>query len=147
MTGPLAHPLQFRRFVSASPPLLRRVLVAEDDEEMRTLVSDVLRRAGFHVEEVSDGRQMWIRTIQAKPYDLVISDVRLPVVDGLTVLEDLHDRAPTTALILMTAFGDHEVRARAERLGAVFLDKPFQLNQLSGAVRSIYGESTPGGTR
>ena len=88
------------------------MLLAEDDEEMRALVSDVLRRAGFQVEEVSDGRQMWIRTIQARPYDLIVSDVRLPVVDGLTVLEDVHDRAPRTPLILMTAFGDEDVRDR-----------------------------------
>jgi peptidoglycan-associated lipoprotein len=74
-----------------------RALVAEDDEEMRALVADVVRAAGFEVEEVSDGRQMWIRTIQRLTYGLVVSDLRLPIVDGLTVLEDIRARADDAA--------------------------------------------------
>jgi DNA-binding response OmpR family regulator len=123
-----------------------RALVAEDDEEMRALVAEAVRGAGFDVEEVSDGRQMWIRTIQRLSYDLVVSDLRLPIVDGLTVLEDFRERAPATPLILMTAFGDGAARARAERLGAVFLDKPFPMGELRAAVRRIYDGSLLRGT-
>ncbi len=122
------------------PEPKRRALVAEDDAEMRALVADSLRRVGFQVDEAGDGRQMWVRTIQGKPYDLVVSDLRLPVVDGLTVLEDLRDRDPVTRLVLMTAFGDDAARARAERLGATFLDKPFRMSELRAAATRLCQE-------
>lgn len=114
-----------------------RALLAEDDEEMRGLVAETLRGAGFDVQEVGDGRQMWIRTIRGAAYDLVVSDLRLPIVDGLTVLEDLRERFPATSIILMTAFGDDAARARAERLHAVFLEKPFRMGELRAAVRRL----------
>jgi two-component system cell cycle response regulator CpdR len=124
----------------------RRALLAEDDDAMRSLVAETLRGAGFEVQEVGDGRQMWIRTIQSAPYDLVISDLRLPIVDGLTVLEDLRERAPATPIILMSAFGDDVSRARAEKLRAVFLDKPFPIGELRAAVRRLCNGSTHRGS-
>ncbi len=125
--------------MSAEAGRRRRVLVAEDDDQMRCLVADVLRRAGFDVDEVRDGREMWHRTFQERNYDLVVSDLRLPVVDGLTVLEDLHARTPTMPLILMSAFSDVATRSRAERLGVVYLDKPFPMQELYVAVRRACG--------
>lgn len=114
-----------------------RALVAEDDAEMRGLVADALRGEGFEVDEVGDGRGMWRRTFEAPPYDLVVSDLRLPVVDGLTVIEDLRERAPAVPVLLMTAFGDDAVRTRAQKLGATFLDKPFKMSELRAAARRL----------
>jgi two-component system phosphate regulon response regulator OmpR len=133
----MAYTLHSSPTMSPAEPSRRRALVAEDDEEMRALVTDTLRSAGFDVESVGDGRQMWIRMIQRATYDLVISDFRLPVVDGLTVLEDYRERAPVTPLIVMSAFGDDVVRTRVEKLGAFFLDKPFRMGELRAAVRRI----------
>jgi len=105
---------------------------------MRALVVDALRMDGFAVEEVGDGRNMRVRATQSV-YDLVVSDLRLPLGDGLTVLEDLRVRAPsaTTQMILMTAFADDSVRLRTARLGAVLLEKPFKLNELRAAARRL----------
>ena len=114
-----------------------RVLVAEDDAQMRALVVDALRSEGFAVDEVADGRRMWAITVHCETYDLIVSDLRLPIVDGLTVLEDLLKRSPGTRVILMTAFGDDATRERALRLGAVFLDKPFQMRELRAAARRL----------
>jgi DNA-binding response OmpR family regulator len=111
--------------------------VAEDDAEMRALVVDALRIEDFEVDEVGDGRTMWIRTIQSRRYDLVVSDLRLPVVDGFTVLEDLLDRAPGTRAIVMTAFADDTVRGRAETLGVILIDKPFKMAELRAAARHL----------
>jgi DNA-binding response OmpR family regulator len=111
-------------------------LVAEDDPEMRALIAEALRQEGYAVDEAEDGRRMWIMTL-ASAHDLVVSDLRLPIVDGLTVLEDLRCRDPSASMILMTAFGDGETRSRAERLGAVFLNKPFKLGELRAAARRV----------
>jgi DNA-binding response OmpR family regulator len=106
----------------AGQPAGRRALVAEDDHEMRALVVDALRREGFDVDEVADGRRMWLQTIQTPAYDLVVSDVRLPIVDGFTVVEDLRQRRPQAHVIMMTAFGDAPARARAALIGAQLFD-------------------------
>jgi two-component system cell cycle response regulator CpdR len=119
-----------------------RALVAEDDEEMRALVVLALRDEHFEVDEVGDGRLMWVRTIHSRRYDLVVSDLRLPMVDGLTVLEDLRERVPSTGLILMTAFADDSVRVRARELGVVLLDKPFQMGELRAAARHLRDAAT-----
>ncbi len=114
-----------------------RALVAEDDAQMRALVVDALRIEDYEVDEVEDGRTMWLRTIRGGAYDLVVSDLRLPIVDGFTVLEDLLDRAPRTRMILMTAFADDAVRARAETLGVVLIDKPFKMAELRAVARYL----------
>jgi DNA-binding response OmpR family regulator len=69
--------------------------------------------------------------------DLVISDIRMPVCSGLEILEGLRQAHRKIPVILMTAFGDDETRATANRLGAVLLDKPFALEDLREAVRAL----------
>jgi DNA-binding response OmpR family regulator len=120
--------------------------VAEDDSEMRALVVAALRGEQFEVDEAGDGRGMWLRTFHPVSYELVVSDLRLPIVDGLTVLEDLRARAPNMALILMTAFADDAIRARARELGIVLLDKPFSMGELRAAARRLRAEAALRGT-
>lgn len=111
--------------------------MAEDDAAMRELVVDALKIEDFQVDEAGDGRTMWVRTIQRASYDLIVSDLRLPVVDGLTVVEDLLERAPGTRVIMMTAFADDAVRVRAETLGVMLIDKPFKMAELRAAARLL----------
>ncbi len=105
---------------------------------MRALVVDALRLDGFTVEDVEDGRNLRVRVTQSV-YDLVVSDMRLPLGDGLTVLEDLRDGAPSmkTQMIVMTAFADDSVRKRAARVGAVLVEKPFKLSELRATARRL----------
>jgi len=124
----------------------RRALVAEDDSDMRALVVHALRGEGFEVDDVADGRRLWIQTLRAEVYDLVVTDLRLPVVDGLTVAEDLRAREVHSPLIVMTAFSDESVRRRAARLGAEVLDKPFSIDELCAAARRLCQPATQRGT-
>jgi DNA-binding NtrC family response regulator len=103
---------------------------------MRALVVAALRVDGFDVTEVGDGRDLRTRTTETI-YDLVVSDMRLPFGDGLAALEDLHGRAPSTQMILMTAFADDSIRTRAMSVGAVLMDKPFKLSDLRAAARRL----------
>jgi DNA-binding response OmpR family regulator len=123
----------------------RRALVAEDDLEMRALVTGALRIDGFEVTEVGDGRDLRARTNESI-CDLVVSDLRLPFGDGLEALEDLHARAPETQMILMTAFADDSVRTRAATLDAVLMDKPFRLSELRAAARRLCKDVAHRGT-
>jgi DNA-binding response OmpR family regulator len=126
-----------------------RVLVAEDDPEMRRLVADALRKDGYEVIEEPDGGRLLVRIAAiyafrstADPFDLIVSDIRMPVCSGLDILKGLRDAHWHTPVILMTAFGDDETRARAEKLGALLFDKPFALAALRSTVRRLL-EVTP----
>jgi len=118
-----------------------RVLVAEDDPEMRRLVVEALRKDGHEVQEAADGGRLLVRIAEAFDrdpslalIDVIVSDVRMPVCSGLDLLEQLVQARWRVPFILMTAFGDDETRRRAEGLGAVLFDKPLSLEALRTAV-------------
>jgi DNA-binding response OmpR family regulator len=125
---------------SAVPP---HILVAEDDDEMRSLVANALREDGYDVTEAGDGGRMLVRLARAyggaTPYDLLVSDVRMPVCSGLQILESLRLARWRTPFILMTAFGDEQTRARAETLGATVFMKPFEMDDLRATVLRLLG--------
>lgn len=111
---------------------------------MRELVATALCRDGYDVSEVPDGGRLLTRiagTYLTGPaelaYDLVISDIRMPVCDGLKMLEGLRKAEWSTPVILMTAFGDASTHSRAEALGAALFDKPFDIDDLRTAVLNL----------
>jgi DNA-binding response OmpR family regulator len=121
-----------------------RVLVAEDDPEMRRLVADALRKDGYETVEEPDGGRLLVRIAAiysfestSDPFDLIVSDVRMPVCSGLDILKGLRDAHWHTPFILMTAFGDDETRARASKLGACLFDKPFTMQSLRAKAREL----------
>ncbi len=113
------------------------VLVAEDDAEMRRLVVEALRRDGYDVREARDGGELLGAASQSAEVDLIVSDVRMPAFTGMQILAALRDGGSTVPVILMTAFGDDDTRARAETLGAILFDKPFALDDLRTAVMNM----------
>jgi CheY-like chemotaxis protein len=117
-----------------------RILVADDDEAMRSLLGASLRREGFEVRECVDGGELLAELEAARngdsAPDLVVSDLRMPGVNGLDVLHWLRRWLPEVPVILITAFGDRQVHKRAEALGAVMvIDKPFDLGEFLEHVR------------
>jgi CheY-like chemotaxis protein len=121
-----------------------RALVAEDDPQMRRLVADLLRREGFVVEEIADGKELLLRVVEAflprRPgaeFDLVVTDVRMPFCTGLDVLKKLRLAHHATPVLLMTAFGEPALRTQARLLNARVLDKPFTPSALKSAVREL----------
>ena len=121
-----------------------RVLVADDDDEMRKLMALMLRRYGYDVIEFHDGTQLhhYVRglssgTIRVVPH-AIVSDIRMPGLSGLQLLRDLHSSALHIPTILVTGFGDAHTHAAAKRLGAVtVLDKPFPFGRLRQEVVRI----------
>src|SRR5690349_3993317 len=118
-----------------------RIVVAEDDFEMRRLVADCLRKEGYEVHEAADGAELLLRIESslvlrsvAEPVDLIVTDVRMPVYTGLELIVGLREAGLTVPVIIMTAFGNAETRARASELGAALLDKPFKMEALRALV-------------
>ena len=107
------------------------ILLAEDDPELRELLMLVLSRAGYQVTGCDNGMQLLEALEKAGEYDLVLSDLRMPALTGLEVLESQFDNPLLPPFICMTAFGDEETHALAKRFGAeAIIDKPFDLDDL-----------------
>jgi len=118
-----------------------RVLVVEDDGELRAMIGARLRRQGFAVFEVGSGDDaltllagMVERHWPSDDVDLIVMDVRMPGASGLEVAQILRVADWATPVLLMTAYPDAEVLDEAARLGVAVLGKPFGLDALSSAA-------------
>jgi DNA-binding NtrC family response regulator len=120
-----------------------RVLLAEDDDDLRGALVEFLEAAGYRVSAVRDGSALLEHLGRELPFeqrgapaDVIITDVRMPRVSGLQLLESVADSGYSTPIVVMSAFGDDELRDRAASLGAVaFLDKPID----TGKLRRVLG--------
>ena len=120
-----------------------RVLLVEDDDALRALLAQALRRRGYAVTEMSDGASAvahlmpWIGGRRSTPPpDAIVSDIRMPGWSGLELLTTVRDAGLRMPVILITAFGAADTHAAAARLGATLvLDKPFEVDTLCGLVR------------
>ncbi len=107
-----------------------RVLVADDEDSLRWVLTKSLEAAGYDVRAVKDGDEA-IRAFDAEPYDLVFLDVRMPGIDGLAVLARIRDRHPDAQVIVMTAHGTMDTAIQAMQRGAYdYLAKPFDLDEV-----------------
>ena len=111
----------------------RRVVVAEDESLIRMDIVETLREHGFDVvAEVGDGALAVAAVIEHKP-DLVVMDIKMPNMDGLTAAEQMVDQK--VAIVLLTAFSQKELVDRANQAGAMaYVVKPFTPNDLMPAV-------------
>lgn len=121
-----------------------RVLVAEDQPEMRALLRRALQRRGYEVVDAADGPGLidaivrGLLAARTQVPDLIVTDVRMPGFSGLEVLARLRREGWSTPVILITAFGDAQLHEDAARLGAArVLNKPFAMEDLVAAVEAL----------
>lgn len=123
-----------------------RVLLAEDDDELRAVLEKALERGGFEVSAVPNGSDLLDRIAlcllgerwEPMP-DIIVTDVRLPAFNGLSLMEGLRQEGFSVPVVVMTAFGDQMMRDRVELMGrATYLDKPFDWCDLEQAVWRAY---------
>ena len=122
-----------------------RILLIEDDDEMRSFLAEILGASGFQVTECADGRR-WLEFCKGRGLfpgdepacDVIVSDVRLPGMNGLEILAGLRRWHRPPPVILVTAFGDKELHAMARMLGAAaVLNKPFAVATLIKEIRRV----------
>ena len=122
----------------------KRVLVIEDDASIRHLLSANLSKQGMEPIEAPDGESGLQLAGEREP-DVIVLDMRLPDIDGFTVLQRLKRTPATAATPVIAVTGDEGLllgaHARVLALGAVgFLEKPFQMNDLLDEIRALTGE-------
>jgi len=112
-----------------------RVLIVEDDPEMRRLLAEFLRGEGFLVDQAADGAEA-LRRVRQGSFGSVVLDKNLPDGSGLEILRRLRVLIPDTPVILITAFGDARTHEEAFTGGAYdLLLKPFNLDDLLDVLR------------
>ncbi|HMO57124.1 MAG TPA: response regulator [Roseiflexaceae bacterium] len=123
-------------FHSAPEPLVvEHILVVEDDESIRALCVRILQRSGYQVSAVAHG-QAALDFLDHVQVDLVLTDLNMPYIDGMALLQRLRERRSQEDVIMLTAYGSIETTRAALKLGAVdFLTKPIAIDELLLAVR------------
>jgi len=110
-------------------------LVAEDDRDFRELLTSVFKDAGHQVDQAVDGREA-LEMIRGRKYDVVLTDIMLPVRDGMEILQETKSVSPDTEVLVMTAYGTMDSAAQAMKLGAAdYLQKPFSIPELEMRVQ------------
>jgi two-component system response regulator HydG len=112
-----------------------RVLVVDDDAGVRYTLREILESSGFTVDEAHDGEAA-LERLAVTPADLVVTDLRMPKLDGMGLLAQLQARAPGTRVVVITAHGSERQAVAAMKAGATdYFRKPFEMDELLAVVR------------
>jgi CheY-like chemotaxis protein len=117
---------------------MSRILVIDDESNIRMMVRLALQQSGHTVEVAADGAEGLERFGTGADWDLVLLDQRMPGMEGLDVLREIRKRNADARVIMITAFGTIDLAVDAMKAGATdFLRKPFTLGTLRGAVQAV----------
>jgi CheY-like chemotaxis protein len=120
----------------------KRILIVDDEDKVAFFLRESLEELGrdFVVEAAGSGEEA-LEMLAAQHFDLIISDLRMPGIDGLELLERVKEQNPDTRLILMTAYGSDDVEAEARRLEIYqYITKPFHISDLVEAARDALAD-------
>lgn len=124
----------------------KHLLVVDDDPRIRGLLTESLSALGYTTSQASNGREA-LELVYDHEYDCVITDIRMPEVDGLTLLQSLKTQKPTLPVIMITAFAIPQHKAEAVEAGADgFLMKPFRLSKIEDVLARVLSEERSNGT-
>jgi len=117
-----------------------RILLAEDDLAMRTYLKRALETAGYTVDAVDRGT-MALPLLESEEYDLLLSDIVMPEMDGIELAQRCNEISPQTRVMFITGFAAVALRAGREAPHAKMLSKPFHLKDLVMEVDRVFSES------
>lgn len=113
-----------------------RLLIVEDEPMVRAVAERALERQGYTVETASDGEEALALFAEGKNYDLIVSDVVMPNMDGPTMARALRTQRPDMRILFMSGYAEEQLRASINLDKVAFLPKPFSVQQIAEAVRS-----------
>ena len=123
------------------------MLYVEDDATLRTQVTTLLKRLGIEVDAVADGKE-GLKKAQAKRYDLLLTDITMPGINGLEVIRQVKTWYPDQTAIVISAYNDEANLREYERLGvAYYCDKPVVIPHFIGRLMQLLKELNQGPLR
>ncbi len=116
---------------------MKRILIVEDEENTRQALARLLVREGFLVDSVSNGCEA-LSYLRRQSVNLIVTDMKMPQMDGMTFLRELNKNFPRSNVIMITAYGGVESYLEAMNLGAFeYINKPVQIEELKIIMRKI----------
>lgn len=118
-------------------PAKNRILVVDDEDALRTVLSSELEGEGYIVQMAGDGDEA-IKILEKNTFDLILLDIKMPTVDGFEVLKYVKQHTPATKVIMLTGFADLKNAIESKKLGAEdFVSKPYDLVDLLTTVERV----------
>jgi len=115
---------------------MNRILIVDDEQSMRELLSILLRKEGYEVATAENGATA-LKAVQREIFDLVITDLKMPQFDGMALLKSVKEVSPDTIVIIITAFGTTEGAERARNFGAYdYIGKPFNNDEIKLVIHN-----------
>lgn len=119
-----------------------KILVIDDEKSIRGTLKEILEYENYHVEEAADGAEGLLKAEKEK-YDIVLCDIKMPKMDGIEVLEKLHEKNPDLPVVMISGHGNIDTAVEAIKKGAFdFISKPLDLNRLLITMRNALDRSS-----
>jgi len=120
---------------------LRRILVVDDEENARIALSKILTREGYEVASACNGYEA-LDYLRGREVELIITDINMPEMNGLTFLRELNRSHPASTVIMITAYGEVESYIEAMNLGAFeYINKPLKVDDLKKIITKIFKDA------
>ena len=117
-----------------------RILVVDDEDDLRMLLDHVVSSAGYQVTTAMDGEEA-ISKIQNNTFDVALLDIQMPNANGIEVLKYLHKNSPKTKAIMLTGYADLKYAIEAREYGAKdFINKPYKLEDVIKTIEYVLAE-------
>ncbi len=108
----------------------KKILIVDDEEGMRHMLLIILKKEGYETTSVSDGNEA-LRAVESDDYDFILCDIKMPGMDGLTLLQELKKRGCNSTIIMMSAYGTMDTAIEAMKMGAYdYISKPFKSDEI-----------------
>lgn len=118
----------------------RKILVVDDEDALRTVLSAELNSEGYDVGTAADGMEA-LTELQKGPYDLVLLDIKMPNMNGFEVLKVIKEKYSGTKVIMLTGFADLKNAIESKKLGAEdFVSKPYDLVDLLTTIDRVMSD-------
>ena len=112
----------------------KKILIVDDDPEICETLSDILEEEGYEVVSACDGQNA-LEKIRIGSFNLVITDIKMPIMDGMALLKEIERCHANIEVIVITSYGNQGQQVEATRLGAYeYLSKPLKLDQLKNII-------------
>jgi len=116
---------------------MKRILIVDDDPLIRSLCRDVLKRLELYIVDTGDPQEA-LHLWDSSNFDLLITDIKMPVMSGLELMAKIKEKSPDAAFIVITGHGDYQLAMEAIKLGVYdFINKPFKREELELTVRDV----------
>lgn len=119
-----------------------RILVIDDEKSIRNTLKEILSYEGYEVTEAQDGSE-GLKLAEKEKFDIILSDIKMPKMDGIEVLEKLQELSPETPVVMISGHGNIETAVEAIRKGAFdYISKPLDLNRMLVTIRNAMDRSS-----